>query len=525
MNPGSGRRPKWLGTAVAAFLTLLIVSQPFWINFEGSGMYMDEGTLLLYPELMARGKLPYRDFETFYGPLNLWTLSAAYSAFGLNVFVERGMGVAYRLLLLLGVFLLGRRAGLGVAVGCTVCAGIVLSETSIPAFAWLGGVACLLFSALLLAGEGRRGVIFSGVLGGAAVLFRADLGLALILSATPLLWRLSGALRWRYVAGFAAGLTPLALLALLAGPLATLNNLFLYPVFRTSAGRRLALGGAPQWILSLVIIHIVASVAAVVAGAMMWKRQPRSVHGPLLLSVGLLALGLTHQALQRVDSLHVACTAFLAVGLLPWIFQVFMRRGEDVPGKPWSALACGAAAVGLLALAAMPMVRGCGLRFAGALVGTKMNSVFVREGDRQFPISPLYRAAQVSKVMEILKTQTRPGQRLFVGPGDLRRTHSNDTFIYHLAPWLVPSTYFLEMNPLSANRTDSRLAADVATADWLVLDRLLDRWVEANASAINGSDAPNEVVRTQFESVHRVGDFEIYRRKQPAGLAAGVPAS
>ena len=111
--------------------------------------------------------------------------------------------------------------------------------------------------------------------------------------------------------------------------------------------------------------------------------------------------------------------------------------------------------------------------------------------------------------------EAKPGERLFVGPADLRRTNYNDTFIYHLEPQLRPATYFLEMNPFSANRPGSRLAADVATADWLVLNRRMDAWNEPNRSREYGSDAPNQVVKDQFALQGQYGSYLLLHKKQP----------
>jgi hypothetical protein len=69
------------------------------------------------------------------------------------------------------------------------------------------------------------------------------------------------------------------------------------------------------------------------------------------------------------------------------------------------------------------------------------------------------------------------------------------------------------MNPLSANRPNSRLAADVATADWLILDRHLDNWNEPNESVKYGSDAPMEVVRNQFQMCGQFGNYGLFRRR------------
>jgi hypothetical protein len=131
--------------------------------------------------------------------------------------------------------------------------------------------------------------------------------------------------------------------------------------------------------------------------------------------------------------------------------------------------------------------------------------------DRHFPRPGLVASAQ--QVASFIEANSRPGERLFIGTGDLRRAFSNDAFFYHLLPWLTPASYFLEMNPLSANRPNSRLASDVASADWLILNRAWDNPQEPNLSQWMGSDAPNEVVRAQFALQAEFGPFNIHRRR------------
>ena len=91
-----------------------------------------------------------------------------------------------------------------------------------------------------------------------------------------------------------------------------------------------------------------------------------------------------------------------------------------------------------------------------------------------------------------------PGERLLVGPLDLRRTWYSDVFIYWLFPELEPATYYIEMDPGLANAEGSSLADDVASADWVILTGLWDGWMEPNSSMDYGSDAPNQVMRDQF---------------------------
>ena len=107
-----------------------------------------------------------------------------------------------------------------------------------------------------------------------------------------------------------------------------------------------------------------------------------------------------------------------------------------------------------------------------------------------------------------------PGERLLVGPKDLRRTWYSDAIAYWMFPELEPATYYIEMDPGLANADDSSLAADVASADWVLLTGFWDGWYEPNTSIDYGSDAPNQVVRDDF---CEVGSYEdalvvLYRR-------------
>jgi hypothetical protein len=139
--------------------------------------------------------------------------------------------------------------------------------------------------------------------------------------------------------------------------------------------------------------------------------------------------------------------------------------------------------------------------------------VFLEYGGRRFPVESISVAHETGGLLDRITSLALPGQRLFVGPADLRRTNYNDTFIYYLLPQLTPASYFLEMNPLSANRPGSRLGADVLTADWLILDHRLDDWNEPNDSSRFGSDTPNQIVQSHFELRAKHGPYDVYRRK------------
>jgi hypothetical protein len=498
----------------SATLTLLLIVAALWPAFDSPILQMDEGTLLLYPELILRGKLPYRDFETFYGPGNLWFLAGAYSLFGIDVFVARSVGLLYHLAIYLGIFMVLRRANTTLAIAGTLIAAVVLRVVQLAPFAWLAGVACALWALIALAElPAKWRAITGGLLAGGALLCRPDLGPAVLLSTLPLVLFLPPRERWSCVGAFAFSMLPFAWLTFAAGWMETLSNVFIYPVLVCNSARRLPLGAAPNFVASLVWLHFGAVACNLLAGILATRENSKSHQARLQLCAALLSLGLTHQAMQRVEPIHVAFTVFLSIALLPMSVAVLIGKARELGVKPHLAWVSISAVVALLVgIAAEPTHF-----FLKKVVPCALNStsVFVGSTDRKLPLGSLIEARYLQKIISALEKRSSPGERVFIGPGDLRRTSVNDTYIYHLLPWLTPASYFLELNPLSANRPNSRLADDVATADWLILNRMWDAWSEPNDSMRLGSNAPNEVVQTLFELRGRIGLFELYQHKKP----------
>lgn len=56
-------------------------------------------------------------------------------------------------------------------------------------------------------------------------------------------------------------------------------------------------------------------------------------------------------------------------------------------------------------------------------------------------------ARDVDNTIADVTRVSRAGDRLFIGPGDLRRADYSPSFIYSLMPDLRPATYFIEMDP------------------------------------------------------------------------------
>jgi hypothetical protein len=285
-------------------------------------------------------------------------------------------------------------------------------------------------------------------------------------------------------------------------------------VFRSSPGRRLPILSADLYLICFFVLHVIASLFSAVVGAKVVRAQPREIGARLLLGSALLGLGLTHQVVQRLDLMHVLSAAIVSIGLLPWSVTALLSTRNPTSVRRWSAALSITAVFAVLAFAAPELFARFRQEIVSSLNPTADTTGFVKINSRSFPLGAADRTRSANEIGAALTEAAAPGQKLFVGPADLRRTNYNNTFFYHLLPQLVPATYFLEMNPLSANRPDSRLAADVQSADWLLLDRTLDNWNEPNRSVEFGSDVPSVIVRDQFELVKEAGNYLLFRNRR-----------
>jgi hypothetical protein len=504
------RSRRSLAIAIIVFLVIVGTAAP---GYDAVAQRMDEGSLLLYPELILKGWLPYRDFETFYGPANAYLLAGVYAIFQPGIFVARTVGLVYHLAILAAIFCIVRPRGIALALGAVLIAHLFLLPTGLAPFAWIGGLACALWSLFLTAARpSSRQIFFAGLLAAIALLFRPDLTPAVLLAAGLLLFFQQGRMRWTYLVGLGLGLLPMLLLIYGAGFRNIFDNVFLYPVVITNPARKLPWSSIPPHVIYLIGFHLVASVINLAAGFLALRRDATSWFNRLFAAAAIFALGTTHEALQRMDSGHVTLCCFLSLALLPVALTIIADRWAATPEALSRPLLC--VALTLLIVAGMaPELVYIVRQAVGGGPSKKDEVVFLQHGRRSFPLGSIAASRETGALLDTVTSLSSPGQRLFVGPADLRRTNYNATFLYHLLPQLTPATYFLEMNPLSANRPESRLSADVLSADWLVLDHRLDEWNEPNESSRFGPDAPNQVVQSNFELRARQGSYDIYRKK------------
>lgn len=77
---------------------------------------------------------------------------------------------------------------------------------------------------------------------------------------------------------------------------------------------------------------------------------------------------------------------------------------------------------------------------------------------------------------------------------------------------LRPASYYMGMNPGTANREGSGFADELRGADWLILSTAWDDWDEPNESVEFGPAEPNEVVRDDFCLRFERKPYRLYER-------------
>ncbi|MBV8988032.1 MAG: hypothetical protein JO372_05660 [Solirubrobacterales bacterium] len=478
----------------------------------------DEGLLLVYPEQVLNGAIPNRGYETFYGAGDTYLLAAVYAVTGPRVGVERAIGLAYRVTIAAAVFALAALDGVVVGLAAGLLSAVVFTSWDFTwiAFGWLGGVSLALLSlwSWLFALRGvcrspQPWFVGAGALAGFAVFVRFDLFPAVVLAALPLLIASPRRQRPWLALGLALPVFALAIHLALAGAGHVISNLA-GGVFRSGNQDRYPLpaGGAAEW-WSLVLVAS-SPPLLLVAGLAARLRDAPSVATVRLLALGLFSLGLVVDVLHRVDYPHLMFAGCVSIGLLP-VALVSLIKNAPLRA-PMPSLISGAVAT-LLAL------YGLATNIRQITTKDDPRASWVTHRGRLWPAASPAQAALINETLTEVERLTKPGERLFVGPANLRRTIYNDIYFYHLLPQLRPASYYLDMNPGTANRPGSSLASDIASANVLVLTTEYDSiqvWKELAPYSRLGSNAPNQTVARDFRLQATYGPFLVYTRRQSA---------
>ena len=508
-------------------VVIAIIGLAFALPFRGllrnQGPPMEEGFMLVFPERVLHGDFPNKDFLHLYGPGSLWVLAGWMKVFGVTLTSER----LFALLQQIGV--VGRRL---LARACAGAAGSRCAARSCrcssssrpsdsPRLAWVGGVALgLLGLGLTLAGRRRLAdrprprralAFFGGLVGAGALLFRLDLVVAVALGALAATAGLGAAFKRRYALGLGIGLLAYVVQLATAGPYNTFKGMVLDPVVYLRGGRRLPI--PPSWdhldgflqrsgaiqpppVAAPPLLVVAAAVHLVLLHDRGGRRRPRrrwhrrasgrraGSRRTCSSRRGCSASGMISQGIQRVDSAHFAWVSCVSVALLPVAVFEALRRRTRRDGRLWRRTLCALAIpVGVVLL--VPALHRVELR--------RLRRADVRQAPARVPdhaqradllLRTARRRARPRRICSPWsRSYARPGDKLFVGPTDLRKTPYSDAYLYYLLPEYPPGTYYIEMDPgvanadgLAACRRTSR------TRQVAILSGVWNDWSEPNDS-------------------------------------------
>ncbi len=531
-----------ISVAIIACALLL----PGWGLLHYQGPPMEEGFMLAFPEQILQGRFPHRDFLHLYGPGSLWLLAGIYKIFGTTITVERSVGLLQHAGVTFGMFALLKPFGRRIATAAALVALVILiGPLGLSAMAWNGALACAVCALAVGAAACRPNIkhanslaVLSGVLAGAALLFRPDLVIAVGIGSLAMMFRLGKPQRIRLILG---GLATLALYIphmLISGIGSSFEGMFLEPVFKLRAGRSLPVppswnqvdgflqrAGALRlsgWPLPMPALShqiflwfflVPVSILVVLFGA--WrlrKRELSSQRTTALWPAALFCAALITQAVQRPDTAHLSWVTGRSFALCIPAVAVLIQQARptwEVGRSAWLATL----PIALILLAVIPFYP---LRTYADLVGQTFGrnqfGYEISRNGRVFYFGSAEGAEDAQAVTDSLSERSKPGESLIVGPTDLSRANYSDAFFYYLFPELPPGTRYIEMDPGLADAQDSGLAAELLRNDWLILSVAWSGWTEPNQSAGSGSPAPNQVVKDHYCMVTEANMFSLYQR-------------
>ena len=525
-------RTKWIVTFAVLAIAFAL---PLRGLLRNQGPPMEEGFMLVFPERVLHGDFPNKDFLHLYGPGSLWVLAGWMKVLGVTLTSERLFALLQQIGVVGGVYWLARAWGRRLALCCALLSLLfIVPPLGLTALAWVGGVALgLLGLGLTLAGRrrlarnpalGLRFAFFGGLVGAGALLFRLDLVVAVVLGALAATAGLGAAFKKRYALGLGVGLLAYIVQLATAGPYNTFKGMVLDPVVYLRGGRRLPIppswdhldgflqrSGAiqpPKWPLPHLsssqqlfiwfFFMIVVVIALPILGRIAVKRAPERHQAHVLLAAGLFGLGMISQGIQRVDSAHFAWVCCVSAALLPVaVFETLHVRTQS-DGRFWRRTLC-ALAIPTAIVLLFPHFTGWSYAdFVAQTFGKHRLAYPITRNGRTFYYGRPDVAKSAQDLLDVIPKYARPGDKLFVGTTDLRKTPYSDAYLYYLLPEYAPGTYYIEMDPGVANADDSRMPKDLKRSQLVILSGVWNDWSEPNDSRKFGSPKSNRVLHRLF---------------------------
>ena len=524
----------WWLIAVVALVAYLL---PLRALLHAPGAAMEEGFMLVFPDRVLHGAIPNKDFLYLYGPGSLWSLAAVYKVFGTHLLVERTAGLVQLVGMAFGAGLLVRWWGRGVAIAAVLLnVMFVMPSLQLVAIPWTGGGALALgaMAALLHArhccadepapvARAERWALTGGVLAGVAMLFRIDLGLALVLGGTAAVWAVPRAVVKRALIGVAIGLAPYVVHLATAGPVNVWRGMLIDPMIHLRAARHLPVPPDPNHLVGVArviaavdrswplprfspaqqlfvwfVVLVVLAVALAGLGVALVRRDRGALRPRVLLAGALFGLGILPQAVQRADSAHLAWVSGTIVVLLP---AALAEVAGSVRPR-WNGARVGVGA-GLAVIVAVALLfpSYTARRYVSAVqdsIDLPKSIEITSEGRSWYVGNDPGFAHSIEQLLGAVEHDVAPGSRVIVGNTDMRRVPYNDTFLYYLLPRYTPGTASMEFEPGLTNRPGTTLTKEMQLADaFIASDRWLS-WDEPNDAMKPGDPGPAQALHDDF---------------------------
>jgi len=409
----------------------------------------DEGLTLTKAALVAQGLIPYRDFWSTYGPLDMLVLGTAFRVIAVDALVERGLAIASVLLFAGAAYTLFTVMGVRGALRLLMTSLLALVALSIPAFnsAVLADLLLLGAFAAFLRGQltGLRGwALAAGALTALASFARPELGAALGLGllagyalAARLEMRLGPLLAYVASAGLAVALL-WGPVVLVAGPSPVYVQLVQSTVTVYARARHIPLGQGHEGPVVAVMAGAFALTWVWAARTLWLRKLPRAEMAAVLalLITGILLFGWVW---TRADGAH-ALTAWPATGVL--LVLMLQQRRRGLPLQPRLEAAMSVVALAGLALAAGGLaIRDLNLPTTPGVVprATLVGARAWMPPDR------------LALLVRRIHAQVPAGQPLFVGLQRNDLALFNDTTLYFVSD-RRPGTVYFENLPGFSNQ-------------------------------------------------------------------------
>ncbi len=442
----------------------------------------DEGLMLAWAGRVTVGQWPYRDFWMNYGPGQPLVLAGLVKAFGPSLMWWRVLRVVLDAIVALEAFVLVRReAGSRWALAAWVAVA--------AAMAWPSGpgpnpaVLALAFGGLLLAPGAS---LAAGLLAGAAVWFRFDLGLAAVL-AVVLATRSPRALLGAVVAA-AVGLAPFAFVA----GSDMLDQTVGFALHDQGLQRlpfpwRFDGGVDPNKLLEFYLPVILVAGAVAWAVWALWRRRDAAW-------VPLIASGVAY-LLARTDEFHlVPLSVVLAVALA-------LAAASEPRLVPRLALA---------ALLALIAVHGLERRAGQALHPPALAAIrsAAADGVRTDPAD----ARSLAGLLPYVRDYVAPGRRVLVAPPRYDRVRVGDPLLNVLLDRRNPTRYdVVQPGVVTTAAAQREMVHDLRRT------RAVIRWnapaatqLEPNGSArSSGVHLLDDAIARDFRPARRFGDYQV----------------